>query len=1032
MQKNSFSWLHLTDFHFGLDGQKFLWPNLRQPFLDDLEELHQQTGPWQAVLFTGDLVQQGKSAEFQEMQQDVLDRLWEKLAELGSGDAVLLAVPGNHDLYRPNPKEDNPAIDALLDRDGFSRIAAKFWDNPAGAYRRVINDAFAAYSEWWQAAPHRPKDITTGLLPGDFACTLACGDQNIGIVGLNTAFLQLQGGDYQGKLVWDTRQLHAVCGDAVDNWVNRHTVCLLLTHQGPDWLTPDAKKHGDSEIAPAGRFALHLFGHIHEAGYKYIHIGGSANAVRLLQGCSVFGMEQFGEPPTTKRSHGYAAGRIDFNPEHASFRIWPRIATDMPKGTGWRYIPDHTHLVLTDGLSTAPEMLPLRSLKKSIPIQPGSETQATPTATPNAPHSTLPSRRPFFGRVEELAAVARFLQPDYKGWGVVLDGPGGIGKTSLAVEAAHRAPAEHYPLKLFITAKKSRLDADGEHELQDHRVDDYFNLLTEIGMALGRDEVLRTPPEQRVERVRHALAAQRVLLVLDNLESFSREERRRIYDLLEILPSGCRAIVTSRRRDETAARTLRLDKLDVDAAKQLLAALGEKSPAIARLTDEEQQRLYAETGGNPLLLTWTATQLGRVQGRCRTVEEATQRLIAAQKHNDPLEFVFGDLLDTFTADETKVLAALAYFTGPARLAWLLPLAELSETAALTALDDLRDRALLLEDETNGSWLLPRLAARFLRLRRPEAVGFAGQHLEKEVYALAVRHGGDDNGPYAELEAVWPTIQAALPLLIAGDNGRLQELCDALVQFLEFTGRWNDRLTLSREAETKALAAGDHDNAGWRAYQSGWVHYLQGAADAVPSCAERCAGHWQLANSGAYQRATAIGLRGVGYQLQKDYAAAITAYQQALELWRSLNPESEAVASGLNALAIAKKAAGDWDGAEADYREALRIARKIGHREGVASYTGNLAELALDRHDWLAAERLASEALALAEEIGRLELIAGNHHNLALALLKQQRAAEALPHAREAMAIFTQLRSPDLSEAEATLAECEAACSSAVK
>lgn len=99
----SFSWLHLTDFHFGLEGQKFLWPNLRQTFLDDLAELHKLSGPWQAVLFTGDLVQQGKSEEFEEMQQKVLDRLREKLTELGSGDAVLLAVPGNHDLYRPAP-----------------------------------------------------------------------------------------------------------------------------------------------------------------------------------------------------------------------------------------------------------------------------------------------------------------------------------------------------------------------------------------------------------------------------------------------------------------------------------------------------------------------------------------------------------------------------------------------------------------------------------------------------------------------------------------------------------------------------------------------------------------------------------------------------------------------------------------------------------------------------------------------------------------------------------------------------------------
>ena len=146
MPQNSFSWLHLTDFHFGLDGQKFLWPNLRQAFLDDLEELHQQTGPWQAVLFTGDLVQQGKSAEFQEMQKDVLDRLWEKLVELGSGNAVLLAVPGNHDLYRP--KKGTGAIDMLLLPNGFSHIAETFWNDSNSDYRRVINDAFAPYSEW--------------------------------------------------------------------------------------------------------------------------------------------------------------------------------------------------------------------------------------------------------------------------------------------------------------------------------------------------------------------------------------------------------------------------------------------------------------------------------------------------------------------------------------------------------------------------------------------------------------------------------------------------------------------------------------------------------------------------------------------------------------------------------------------------------------------------------------------------------------------------------------------------------------------
>ena len=132
MPTDSFSWLHLTDFHYGLKGQNCLWPNLREPFLDSLASLHERCGPWDAVLFTGDLVQSGESAQFAKMQAEVLDPLWEKLSQLGSGGAVLLAVPGNHDLYRPNPREDNAAIDALLDKDGFQRIEAKFWDQPAG------------------------------------------------------------------------------------------------------------------------------------------------------------------------------------------------------------------------------------------------------------------------------------------------------------------------------------------------------------------------------------------------------------------------------------------------------------------------------------------------------------------------------------------------------------------------------------------------------------------------------------------------------------------------------------------------------------------------------------------------------------------------------------------------------------------------------------------------------------------------------------------------------------------------------------
>lgn len=451
MSAASFSWLHLTDFHFGLHGQQHLWPNLRQPWFDDLARLHAKTGPWDVVFFTGDLVQQGAPGEFTGMQRDVLDRLWDKLLELGSGNAQLLAVPGNHDLRRPDTKADDAAVDRLLEDDGFAGIEGKFWATPDNSYRKVINTAFAEYTTWWNATAHRPAELTHGELPGDFACTLACGEHRIGIIGLNTAFLQLKGGDFKGKLVWDVRQLSAVCGGAVDEWVKRHSLCLLLTHQGPEWLTPAAQQHGQREIAPAGRFALHLFGHMHEHALAYMRLGGGPDTNRLCQGSSVFGMEMFGEPPTIQRSHGYAAGKIEFTSDAASLRFWPRVATDKP--SGWRFIADHQncHLEADDG--TPAETLRLLPLATAAPAAPPTLQDGQRSATEALPLHPLAAHSPgslvvapaapriakLYGRDSLLQQAVQHLQAQPF---LLVYGMRGNGKTEFIKALAGRAPLQ--------------------------------------------------------------------------------------------------------------------------------------------------------------------------------------------------------------------------------------------------------------------------------------------------------------------------------------------------------------------------------------------------------------------------------------------------------------------------------------------------------------------------------------------------------------------------------------------------------------
>ena len=230
-----FNWLHLTDVHFGQSKQAVFWPNVRKAFFEDLKRLHERCGPWHAVLFTGDLVFSGAGKEFKGLEKELLGPLWEELGRLGSGSALLLAVPGNHDLARPAKK--TAAVHMLLRKDCLAEIEEEFWSAPRGEYRKIVDKVFSGYTQWWKKRTRRQsKIIRNGLLPGDFAATLPIGARRIGIIGLNTSFLQLSGGDFRQRLAWDLQQFQAVCPDP-HQWKAEHDACLLLTHHGPGWLT---------------------------------------------------------------------------------------------------------------------------------------------------------------------------------------------------------------------------------------------------------------------------------------------------------------------------------------------------------------------------------------------------------------------------------------------------------------------------------------------------------------------------------------------------------------------------------------------------------------------------------------------------------------------------------------------------------------------------------------------------------------------------------------------------------------------------
>jgi len=652
----------------------------------------------------------------------------------------------------------------------------------------------------------------------------------------------------------------------------------------------------------------------------------------------------------------------------------------------------------------------------------------TKPATTTAPilktsiQHNLPTIQPFFGREDELKKIAEALDPENRGWGALIDGPGGMGKTSLAVRAAYGASPDHFKRIAFVSLKSRELDDDGVRDLSGFLISGLAELLNELARELGQADIAKATEDQRPRLLLDALRDTQTLLVLDNLESLTKPERGVLFTFVKKLPQGCKAILTARGRIGSGAEELILEKISQEAALATLAELANHNPHLAKTSEAERLVLYTQTGGKPLLLRWTAGQIGR--GHCLTFTDALHFLRSCPEGNDPLEFIFGDLVQDFRAEETRALCALTYFTLPAKVEHVAEIAECAIEETDRALRSLSVRSLAVPNDESRTFTLVPLVADFLRKNKPEVIAETGDRLENRAYALVVENGYENFERFPVLDAAWPTVAAALPRFLAGPNDRLQTVCDALGNFLDFTGSWDEWFALSRDAEGRAVVAKDFLNAGWRACHVGFVHHLRGQSAEVHASADRAEAHWREAKTGARERATAIYLRGRGYYLAKDYVAAIKIFREAVELWRSLGRESEDVANGLNGLANAEMDSGDLAAAERDYREALRIAGAVDYREGVAFMTGNLAALALSRKDWPGAESLAREALSLTEKISRQELIAHDCYTLASALARQGRKAEALPHARRAVEICTRLGLPDFAAARAVLQECE--------
>jgi len=654
-----------------------------------------------------------------------------------------------------------------------------------------------------------------------------------------------------------------------------------------------------------------------------------------------------------------------------------------------------------------------------------SDSQSPTYQSPKPTGNTLPNQEFFVGRDKERDIILSALSPESRTWGALIDGPGGIGKSALAIHAAHKA--EGFERKIFITAKVRELNADGEAKLTDFTRPTYLAMLDELGKELGADGLEKLAPDERPNELRLALAGKKALIIFDNLETLPEEERTRLFQFLSRLPEGNKAIVTSRRRTDVDARIVRLDRLARDEALQLIAELAAKYPRLSRTAQKEREDLYEITQGNPLFIRWIAGQLGREGSQCRTIAEACAFIDKAPKGNDPLEYIFGDLLKTATPDQTKVLAALTYFSLPAKLKWIADMTTLRERAAETALEDLTDRSILTSDLSAQTYFLPPLTAKFIRTRRPEAVTQTGDALGNKALALALQHGYRNYEDFKILEHEWHFIEASWSRLSLTKPHQLRLLRDLLHQFLNFSGRWDEEILLNQMVEQNAIKENDNHGAGLSAFYIGYIHFVRKQSDEVLSCALRAETYWKEARP--REKATAMRLLGLGYQLKGEHSKSIELFKESLATYQSIDPEMQEVIVLLNDLAVIHREIGSHSLAEKYYQDALIIAKKNNDTEQIAGLTGNLAQLYIEDDRWEDSWELSLEALELDEKIGRSDFIGIESNRLAQILIHQNHLEEALPLARRAIEILTRLKLSEAQWAKATLMKIEKALSS---
>ncbi|MFL6208020.1 MAG: tetratricopeptide repeat protein [Pyrinomonadaceae bacterium] len=723
------------------------------------------------------------------------------------------------------------------------------------------------------------------------------------------------------------------------------------------------------------------------------------------------------------------------------------LPKDAKPITQWKR-RDEAFLNVITGVRQVAEELRAKSQAIPMPARPAGQPRQSPQI-PRPPAVGFLSRRDRDGR-DLLTLLVAELAPGRNPF-LALWGPGGVGKTTLAAEAARALSAQYDDRVVWVSAL-ARPDFS------------FITFLDEVATQLGRTDLRPLAPEEKEQAVDALVAESPTLVVLDNVEVLSSEAQSRCVSFLA-RRANCAALVTTRISIQ-AARNIKVSSMSPDEAQAFLNSLIGLTIEPRIFTSTLRAQIIQVTEASPLLMQWVVAQIDAAQ------EPGTVLADLAQGRGDATEHVFDRSfnLPQLGDDGRAALLSLSLFTPSATREELAEIAGFgSDVQRLNrAVQSLVGLWLASATDNNRRLVLSGLvrqlaAARLAREARAEEFR---QRFIAYFAQLAKAHEEVTPENLDLLEAEKDNLLSAVSMAFElQDWDNVQRIVASIAQpdgLLLVRGYWDEALRCADQALQAAQATHDPSQLATWASHLAAIYRLRGDAGAARRYYdlgfktarqmgdERTVAYIlsELAALAEEQGeldeahrlndesleinkkvgdqsgvATALYQLGSVASLQDNYEEARRLYGESLEIKRKLGDQS-GIATILYQLGKLAQNAGALEEARRLYDESLYIQNKLGNQFGIAISLGQLGSLTFAMGDYGEARRLLEESIEIFRRLGSQQGVAADLHQLGRLAEVEGKRADASRLYREALSIFERLHSPQAEAVRRSLAQVE--------